>query len=129
MSLPNIPDIKPIIKLKRSEVINLVIASIAMEEISLSHIMNAEAEKIQAILKLTPNISEILEVNRSVERSMRNVIKKQMLLQFKMEDIISYWRDGRNDSSPLKDDDEVEFDMEEEEDAEDSQDQFNTDDE
>lgn len=128
MSLPNIPDIKPIIKLKRSEVINLVIASIAMEEISLSHIMNAEAEKIQAILKLTPNISEILEVNRSVERSMRNVIKKQMLLQFKMEDIISYWRDGRNDSSPLKDDDEVEFDMEEEEDAEDSQDQFNTDD-
>ena len=128
MSLPNIPDIKPIIKLKRSEVINLVIASIAMEEISLSHIMNAEAEKIQAILKLTPNISEILEMNRSVERSMRNVIKKQMLLQFKMEDIISYWRDGRNDSSPLKDDDEVEFDMEEEEDAEDSQDQFNTDD-
>ncbi len=80
MSLPNIPDIKPIIKLKRSEVIHLVIASIAMEEISLSHIMNAEAEKIQAILKLNPNITEILEMNRSVERSMRNVIKKQMLL-------------------------------------------------
>lgn len=123
MSLPNIPDIKPIIKLKRSEVIHLVIASIAMEEISLSHIMNAEAEKIQAILKLKPNITEILEMNHSVERSMRNVIKKQMLLQFKMEDILSYWRDGRNNSYHLKDDDEIEYEIEDDEDPENSQDQ------
>lgn len=90
MSLPNIPDITPEINLKRQEVIHLMIASIAMEEISLSHLMNAEAEKIQAILARNASIHEIMEMNRSVERMLRNVIKQQMLLQFKLEDILLY---------------------------------------
>ncbi|MGR6008320.1 hypothetical protein ACT7CZ_05390 [Bacillus cereus] len=47
MSLPNIPDIEPHITLTREEVINLLLSSIAMEEIGLSHLINAEAEKIK----------------------------------------------------------------------------------
>lgn len=92
MSLPNIPDITPEIKLKRSDVIHLLLASIAMEEMSLSHIMNAEGEKIQKVLKHDPCIADILEINRSTERMLRNVIKQQMLLQFKMEDVLVYGR-------------------------------------
>ncbi|WP_342580438.1 hypothetical protein [Ureibacillus sp. FSL W7-1570] len=53
MSMPNIPDISPKISIDREDVINLLLASIALEEIGLAHIINAEGEKIQfAIGKL-----------------------------------------------------------------------------
>ncbi|MEM5611349.1 hypothetical protein AAHB63_16715 [Bacillus thuringiensis] len=51
MSLPNLPDITPDISLTRQEVINLLLSSIAMEEIGLSHILNAEGEKLQHFMK------------------------------------------------------------------------------
>lgn len=89
MSLPNIPDIKPKITVKREQAINLILASIAMEEISLSHILNAEGEKIQSVICHDDHtIHDLLKVNRSVERTLRNVIKTQMLLQFKLEDTL-----------------------------------------
>ncbi len=50
MSFPTIPDITPTININRSDVINLLLASIAFEELGLAHIINAEAEKIQYIL-------------------------------------------------------------------------------
>jgi len=89
MSLPNIPDIAPKIELKRNEVINLLLASIAMEEIGLSHILNAEGEKIQAALAEKASVEELLKINSSVERTLRNVLKNQMLLQFKLEDVLA----------------------------------------
>ncbi|WP_127585513.1 hypothetical protein [Paenibacillus koleovorans] len=89
MSMPNVPDIKPEIILKRKEVVNLLLTSIALEEIGLSHIINAEAEKIQHLLRdrcLT--IHEALKINNSVERMMRNIVSNQLLLQFKMTDVL-----------------------------------------
>lgn len=47
MSLPNIPNITPKISLERCDTINLLLSSIALEEIGLSHILNAEGEKLQ----------------------------------------------------------------------------------
>lgn len=89
MSMPNVPDIKPEITLKRNEVINLLLTSIALEEISLSHIINAEGEKIQRFVKdHDVELNDVLKINRSVEVMLRNVIKNQMLLQFKLEDVI-----------------------------------------
>lgn len=96
MSLPNIPDINPDITIDRRQVINLLLASIALEEIGLSHIINTEAEKIQYVLgtlvgqtqPLTPTIDELLEINSSVEQTLRSVIKKEMLLEFKLEDVL-----------------------------------------
>lgn len=87
MSMPNIPNIKPEISLKRSEAINLLLSSIALEEIGISHIINAEAEKLQYAIAKHPSICELLQVNKSVERMIRSLIKKQMLLQFKLENI------------------------------------------
>ncbi|WP_242784699.1 hypothetical protein [Bacillus cereus] len=89
MSFPNIPDINPHITLKRGEVINLLLSSIAMEELGLSHLLNAEAEKIQKIIgKKKLSVEEVIVTQESVEKILRNIIKTQMLLQFKLEDVL-----------------------------------------
>ena len=88
MSFPNVPNVTPNINLTRSEVIDLLLASIAFEELSLAHITNAEAEKIQHVLGTNPSIAELKEIDRLVERVLRSVIKKEMLLEFKLEDVL-----------------------------------------
>ena len=97
MSFPNIPDVSPAIDINREDVINLLLASIAFEELGLAHIINAEAEKIQFVLGTLdesapidpPTIADLLKINSSVEHPLRNVIKTEMLLQFKLEDVIT----------------------------------------
>ncbi|MFS0556284.1 hypothetical protein [Brevibacillus sp. 179-C9.3 HS] len=89
MSIPTVPNITPEIILKRNEVLNLLLTSIALEEIGLSHIINAEGEKIQKLVKeQCLSLSDALVLSNSVERMLRNVIHTEMLLQFKLEDII-----------------------------------------
>ena len=97
MSFPNIPDVNPIINFRQEDAVNLLLASIAFEELGLAHLINAEAEKIQFVLgtlpgrtpTTPPTIDDLLTINRSVEQILRDVIKKEMLLQFKLEDVIS----------------------------------------
>ncbi|MFF2912508.1 hypothetical protein [Paenibacillus sp. NPDC057934] len=96
MSMPNIPDIKPNIILNRKDVINLLLTSIALEEIGFSHIINAEAEKIQHMLKdncLT--LDDALRVNDSVEHMLRGIVANQILLQFKLSDVLKLERSYR----------------------------------
>ena len=98
MSYPNIPDVDATISITLEESVNLLLASVAFEELGLAHIINAEAEKIQYVLgtlenqtppETPPTIDELLEINQSIEQTLRNVIKNQMLLQFKLEDTLS----------------------------------------
>ena len=94
MSQANIPNITPIITVSRYEVINLLLASIALEELGLAHIINAEAEKIQYVLGTLPGLSpaasleEILAVNESVQDMLDLVIKKELLLDSKLKQVI-----------------------------------------
>lgn len=44
LSNPSIPNISPTITLTRDDAINLLLSSIAMEELALAHIINAEGE-------------------------------------------------------------------------------------
>lgn len=95
MSFPNIPNVTPSITLTREDSINLLLASIAFEELGLAHIINAEAEKIQAVVGTLPDIDlgsvsipDLLATNNSVNRMLKTVLKKQMLLQFKLEDVL-----------------------------------------
>ncbi|WP_010268048.1 hypothetical protein [Paenibacillus senegalensis] len=89
MSLPNVPDIDPNITIRREDAINLLLTSIAMEEIGLSHIIEAEGEKIQRVVNdRSLSFCDVLKINDSVERILRNVIRNQMLLQFKLEDVL-----------------------------------------
>ncbi|MED4910707.1 hypothetical protein [Brevibacillus centrosporus] len=106
MSLSNIPDITPNITLKREDVIHLLLASIAMEEISLSHIMNAEGERIQHFLeKDDVSLEDLLRVNQSVERMLRSIVSKQILSQFKLDNILELESQVR-ESERQKGDDE-----------------------
>ncbi|MFQ9917433.1 MAG: hypothetical protein ACLRWQ_14570 [Flavonifractor plautii] len=54
MSLPTFPPIEP--PLSREGSINEIISSIAAEELSLSHILNAEGEKLQYVLGTLPGL-------------------------------------------------------------------------
>jgi hypothetical protein len=88
--MPVIPDIKPKIEITIEETIKLLLASIAFEELSLAHIMNAEAEKIQEIVKAPcgDKLHDLICIDKSVEKVLRDVIKKEMLLEFKFEDVL-----------------------------------------
>lgn len=97
MTFPNIPNISPEININTEEAVNLLLASIAFEELGLAHIINAEAEKIQFVLgtihhhtaSTTLSIEDLLKIDNSVVQTLRTVIKQQMLLQFKLEDVLS----------------------------------------
>ncbi|MEI4801459.1 carboxypeptidase-like regulatory domain-containing protein [Bacillus sp. FJAT-51639] len=99
MSFPIIPNITPTISITTPQTIPLLFASIALEELALAHIINAEAEKLQFVLGTLPpgrttlsppvvTISNLLAVDSSVQRTLRDVIKKEMLLEFKFENIL-----------------------------------------
>ncbi|HDR6272080.1 TPA: collagen-like protein, partial [Bacillus cereus] len=94
MSQANIPNITPNITLTREESINLLLASIALEELGLAHIINAEAEKIQLALGTLPGLSpvatfsNILEINDSVNRTLQTALKKERALQDKLEMVL-----------------------------------------
>ncbi|MGL5675923.1 MAG: hypothetical protein ACRDDX_05900 [Cellulosilyticaceae bacterium] len=94
MSMPNIPDINPNVNITRDDAVNIILSSIGMEELSLAHIVNAEAEKIQFALGTLSTASgaatmeQILATNKSAEKMLRDVIKNQMLLGMKMEDTV-----------------------------------------
>jgi hypothetical protein len=95
MGMPEVPDIKPRIDLKKEDVINLLLLSIALEEISLAHIINAEAEKLQEVLDKSCKLEELLEVNEAVNKALRTVVKKEILLQFKFENVLELIKDKK----------------------------------
>jgi len=90
MSLPNFPDLPENFTYDKS--INQILTSIAMEEIGLSHILNAEGEKLQYVLGTLedfkplepPTIDQVLEVNESVKDMLQQVAFNQMFLSAKM---------------------------------------------
>lgn len=102
MSLPNLPDINPIEGLDAEQTALLILASIALEEISIAHILNAEGEKLQAALgtlelpngtalgPLVDDLQGLLDINTNINRTLRTLVKKEMLLQFKLEDTLDF---------------------------------------
>lgn len=87
MSMPNIPDYD----ITREQSINILLASIGMEELSLAHLMNAEGEKIQLALGTLPGSHkplspcEIMEINDNARRMLRDLLKTELLLTMKLE--------------------------------------------
>ena len=69
----------------RSQTITDLIESVALEETALSHILNAEGEKIQKMVALdgvTPEM--LLAANKSVESMVNAVSRLDMILQSKL---------------------------------------------
>mgnify|MGYP006922539632 CR=1 FL=1 len=71
MSMPTFPKIDP--PLSREGSLNEIISSIAAEELSLSHILNAEGEKLQYVLGTLPGLETkqelLLCINKRRSRS------------------------------------------------------------
>lgn len=89
MSQPSFPIPDP--PISREEALNQIIASIAVEELGLSHILNAEGEKIQFVLGTLPGLEDgpptledVLELNEGVRDVLDAVLKNQLLLAKKL---------------------------------------------
>ncbi|MCL2637363.1 MAG: hypothetical protein FWD48_03240 [Oscillospiraceae bacterium] len=95
MSMPKFPE-HPDFTLEDS--IIQIISSIAMEELALSHVLNAEGEKLQYVLgtlqtqkpPLPPaSIDDLLEVNESIRETLSAVSMNQMYLLGKMSTAVN----------------------------------------
>lgn len=97
MSLPNLPNIDPQISLTTEEVSNLLLASIAMKGLGISHLVNAEAEKIQYVLGMlhidyhssSSCLEDLLTINSSIQKTLNSVIQNELLLQMQMNTILN----------------------------------------
>lgn len=98
MSQPSFPELPTP---SRDDAISLVLSSIAMEELGLSHIINAEGEKIQFALGTLPGVTsppatidDVLALNESVRDVLDSITQTQMFLNSKIQAALS--------SSPLQ---------------------------
>lgn len=64
----------------REQGVTDVIESVALIETALSHILNAEGEKLQKILELTDQPDVLLEVNKSISGTISNVTHLEYVL-------------------------------------------------
>lgn len=91
MSMPEIPKNK--YRPSINETIVDLLESIALEETALSHLINAEAEKLQAFVgkdldfPTNPSNSDILKFNVSVMRLMETLMFKELFLLRKLETV------------------------------------------
>ena len=93
MSLPSFPNIDP--PIQREDAVNQILSSIAMEELGLSHILNAEGEKLQYILGTLPGLSgpaatveDVLSANESVRNLLKTAVQNQIFLKSKMQGVL-----------------------------------------
>lgn len=92
MSMPTIPEenFRPTF----SEAVIDLFESIALEEIALSHLINAEAEKVQAFVgkrmdfPTRPTNLQIVKLNQSVTKLMDTIVMKEWLLLKKLENVM-----------------------------------------
>ena len=90
MSMPELPNPSKIPTL--DEAIAAIIASIAMEEVALSRVIDAESEKIKFIVECAKsqgcenmNIEDILAINKSVADVLEEITRLQIILKEKLD--------------------------------------------
>ena len=74
----------PTPSLTKEEALNQVVSSIAMEELALSHVLNAEGEKIQYVLGTLASVEEVLNTNKSVTKMVNTINQLEMILNEKL---------------------------------------------
>ena len=105
MGLPEIPNINPDdMDMDREQVINLLLASIGLEELSLARLINAEADKIQRALgtleipgaqgPLVHCFDDLLKLNNSVTNFLKFAMHKEFILLAKLEDVVDFAKES-----------------------------------
>ena len=88
MLMPAFPKNDP--PLTREGSLNEIISSIAAEDLSLSHLLNTEGERLQYVLGTLPgldgvaSLDEVMQVNQSVKDTLSGIVEQQMLLSSKL---------------------------------------------
>jgi len=78
------PEFPKLDNLTLEQSINSILASIAMEEAALSHILNAEGEKIQYVLANCADTDDVIKTNESVKALVDSISDLQLTLKSKM---------------------------------------------
>ncbi len=69
----------------RCQAVTDIIESVALEQAALSHILNAEGEKLQAVIAMQDvTKDDLLAVNKSVRSMVESITRLEMLLQAKL---------------------------------------------
>jgi len=88
------PNVTPNITLTKNQAINLLLDSISMEELGLSHIINVEAEKIQDTVGTLPELSNVVKmndlllVNNSIKKTLQAATMKEIFLKTKLDHVL-----------------------------------------
>ncbi|MEG0979863.1 MAG: hypothetical protein RR911_04660 [Oscillospiraceae bacterium] len=69
----------------RTQAITDIIESVALEQTAVSHILNAEGEKIQKVVATATTGDQMLAVNKSVQSMVNAVTRLEMILHAKLE--------------------------------------------
>jgi len=81
----SMPVIKSSTTTKEQAYIDLM-ESIALEETALSHILNAEGEKIQKVVAMEDvRAEDLLNLNKSVQSMVNTITRLEMILHSKLE--------------------------------------------
>ncbi len=107
MSMPTIPTIDQDINITTNKAANVVLASIGFEELGLSHIINAEGEKIQSYLGTLEgqtvrddvDIDSLVKLDKAVNNTLDTITKKELLLLMKLQETENVIENNKEDSS------------------------------
>ena len=107
MSMPTFPEEVP--ALDREDLLNQILATIALEELGLSHILNAEGEKIQFALGtlIVPGrglsggitIADLVELDNSVAVTLQATAANQAALTQKLQAVLAAVADEPGEAS------------------------------
>lgn len=62
-----------------------LLQSIALEETAISHILNAEGEKLQKAVSIACDQKELIEINKSVESMVDKITSLEIVLKSKLD--------------------------------------------
>ena len=77
-----------------------VVKSVALVETSLAHILNAEGEKLQKAVEISNSIEDLLKINRSISKTLKDATSLEKALYTKLGALNELY----NDSASLIDD-------------------------
>ena len=70
--------------IERCDAVTDIIQSVALEQAALSHILNAEGEKLQYVIQNEEDTAVVLETNQSVRNLVDSITKLEIILQSKL---------------------------------------------
>ena len=82
--------------------VSALLQSIALEETAISHILNAEGEKIQKVLNMhNCDCKDVLEVNKSVQDTVDKITSLEIVLKAKLDLVIPILDDCKKEKPKM----------------------------